>query len=80
MRSFDTRVAYILQPTPFYFFVEYMKFLAPILLNIEGALVDLPISLTDLLRNLLWLSESTSMTTKWHHVSPNWFQMIPKWS
>ena len=36
--------------------------------------------LTGSLRNLRCLSESTSMTTKWHQVSPKWSQMIPKWS
>ena len=37
-------------------------------------------SMADSERNLLCLSESTSMTTKWHQVSPKWSQMIPKWS
>ena len=37
-------------------------------------------SLADSEKNLLCLSESTSMTTKWHQVSPKWSQMIPKLS
>ena len=55
-------------------------FLAPTLFHRGGAL-DRAISLTGLLtgseRNLLCLSESTSMTTKWHQVSPKCSQLIP---
>ena len=59
-------------------FEQFEILLAPTLFHRGGAL-DLAISLTPSLQdNLVCLSESTSMTTKWHQVSPKGSQMIPK--